>query len=95
MGLNRTPSHLELLGNFRIVTPLQQQIGDLLFPWTQANWLVFHPESPQECARHKLNPELIAGLFTRLAFTVKPIETNNVLPGARVDRTQAANRGSN
>jgi len=48
MGLYRTPGHLELPGNFRVVTALQQQIGDLLLPWTQPNWLVFHVSSSQE-----------------------------------------------
>jgi hypothetical protein len=48
MGLDRTPGHLQLFGNLRIVTALQQQIGDLLLPWTQPNGLVCHAVSPQE-----------------------------------------------
>jgi hypothetical protein len=42
MGLDRTPGHFQLFGNFRIVTALQQQIGDLLLPWAQPDGLVCH-----------------------------------------------------
>jgi len=31
--LDRAPGHFELRGNFRIVTALQQQLGNLLLPW--------------------------------------------------------------
>ena len=48
MGLHRTPGHFQLFGNLGIVTALQQQIGDLLLPWTQPNVLVCHAVSPQE-----------------------------------------------
>lgn len=48
MGLHRTPGHFELFGNLGVVTALQQQIGDLLLPWTQLNRLIFHASSPQE-----------------------------------------------
>jgi hypothetical protein len=55
MGLYRTPGHLELFGNFRIVTALQQQIGDLLFPWTQPNWLIFHVNSSSGVELHNID----------------------------------------
>lgn len=48
MGLDGAPGHFQLFSNFRIVTALQQQIGDLLLPWTQPNGLVCHASSPQE-----------------------------------------------
>jgi len=31
--LDSASSHFELRSNFPIVTALQQQLGDLLFPW--------------------------------------------------------------
>jgi hypothetical protein len=40
--LYRSPRHFELDGYFRIVTALQQQLGDLLFPRAQANRLLLH-----------------------------------------------------
>jgi hypothetical protein len=42
MGFNGAPGHFQLFGNLRIVAALQQQIGDLLLPWTQPYGLVGH-----------------------------------------------------
>jgi hypothetical protein len=33
VSLYRTTGHVELLGDFRVITALQQQFGDLLLPW--------------------------------------------------------------
>jgi hypothetical protein len=43
--LDRASGHLELRGNFSIVTALQQQLGDLLFPRAQPNRLFLHVDS--------------------------------------------------
>jgi hypothetical protein len=40
--LDRASGHFELRGNFGIVTALQQQLGNLLLPWAQANRLFLH-----------------------------------------------------
>lgn len=37
MCLDRAPGNVELLGDFLIAAPLQQQIDDLLFSCAQAN----------------------------------------------------------
>jgi hypothetical protein len=37
--LHRAPGHLQLLGNFIIVTALQEQFYDLLLPWPQLFFL--------------------------------------------------------
>ena len=52
MGLYGTPGHFQLFGNLRIVTALQQQIGDLLLPLTQPNVLIGHAVSPQVFQLH-------------------------------------------
>jgi hypothetical protein len=43
--LDRPTGHLELRSNFRIVTALQQQFRNLLFPGAQANRLFLHVSS--------------------------------------------------
>jgi len=45
MRLDRAAGHFELRRNFRIVTALQQQLCNLLFPWAQANRLFLHLSS--------------------------------------------------
>jgi hypothetical protein len=42
MSFNGPARHLELLGNLGVVTPLQQQFDDLLFPWAQPHSLILH-----------------------------------------------------
>jgi len=42
MGLDGAPGHLELFGNFCVVTAFQQQVGDLLLPWTEPNRRFLH-----------------------------------------------------
>jgi hypothetical protein len=42
MGLNRASRHLQFAGNLGIVAALQQEIGDLLLPRTQANGFLLH-----------------------------------------------------
>jgi hypothetical protein len=34
MSLHCAPRHFQLRGNLSVVTPLQQQLDDLLFAWT-------------------------------------------------------------
>jgi len=46
MGLHRATRHLELAGNLRVVTPLQEEFDNLLFPRTQPNGLLLHQTSP-------------------------------------------------
>jgi hypothetical protein len=45
MRLDCAPGHLELRSDFRVVTALQQQLGNLLLPWAQANRLFLHVTS--------------------------------------------------
>jgi hypothetical protein len=45
VGLDRAPGHFQLRRNFPIVTALQQQLGNLLFPWAQTNRLFLHVNS--------------------------------------------------
>jgi hypothetical protein len=50
---DRASGHIELRSNFGIVTALQQQIGNLLFPRAQANRLFLHFGSfPPELVTH-------------------------------------------
>jgi len=42
MCLDRTLSHIQLFRDFRVIAPLEQQVGDLPLPRTQANQLVLH-----------------------------------------------------
>jgi hypothetical protein len=42
VGLHRSPGHLELFSDFRIVTALKQQVSDLLFPRSESNWFIDH-----------------------------------------------------
>lgn len=46
MCLHGTPRHLELAGDLGVVASLQQQLDNLLFPWTQPNGGLFHQTSP-------------------------------------------------
>jgi len=46
MGLDGAPGHLELFGNFCVVTAFQQQVGDLLLPWTEPNRRFLHRPPP-------------------------------------------------
>jgi hypothetical protein len=57
MGLYRTPSHLELFRNFRIVTALQEQVDDLPLSRAQSNWFIFHPNSFRSA--YGIDPKLI------------------------------------
>jgi len=43
--LDCASGHFELRSNFRIVTALQQQLGNLLLPRAQANGLFLHVNS--------------------------------------------------
>jgi hypothetical protein len=45
VGLHGSASHVELLGNFRVITALQQQFRDLLLTRTQPDRLLAHPKS--------------------------------------------------
>jgi hypothetical protein len=45
VGLDRASGHFQLRGNFLIITALQQQLGNLLFPWAQTNRLFLHVNS--------------------------------------------------
>ncbi len=42
MRLNRALSHIQLFRDLRVVAPLEQQVGDLPLPRTQANQLILH-----------------------------------------------------
>jgi hypothetical protein len=42
MGLDGSPSHLELAGNFVVVATLQKQLDDLLFSMAQTDGLFAH-----------------------------------------------------
>ena len=42
MSFDGSAGHLQLFGNFGVVTTLQEQFYDLLFARTQANWLFLH-----------------------------------------------------
>lgn len=46
MSFHSTARHVELPGNFRVVTALQQQLGDLLFPKAQLDGLFLHVYLP-------------------------------------------------
>lgn len=42
MGLDSTPGHIELAGDFGVVTSLQEQFDDLLLSGTQPNGVLLH-----------------------------------------------------
>ena len=46
MGFHGTAGHVELFGNLRVVTALEQQFGNLPFPWAQLDELFRHVYSP-------------------------------------------------
>ena len=46
MRLDGASCHVELFGNFRIVTAFEQQIGDLLLSRTQVYGFDFHDLAP-------------------------------------------------
>jgi len=46
VGFHGTAGHVQLFGNFRVVTALEQQLGDLLFPWAQLDKLFLHIYPP-------------------------------------------------
>jgi hypothetical protein len=46
MSFHRSPRHLQLAGNFSVVTTLQKQLDDLLFTWAQPNRLFLHRFPP-------------------------------------------------
>jgi len=46
MSFYGSARHLELTGNFGVVTTLQEQLNDLLFARTQPNGLFFHDLTP-------------------------------------------------
>ena len=50
MRFDRTAGHFELLGNLRVVTALQQQLGNLLLPRPQANRPFLHAPPPISAA---------------------------------------------
>jgi hypothetical protein len=43
MSLDSSPRHLELTGDFGVVTTLQKQLYNLLFARTEPNGLLHHP----------------------------------------------------
>jgi hypothetical protein len=43
MSLHGSPRHLQLTGDFSIVTSLQKQFDNLLFARTEPNSLLLHP----------------------------------------------------
>lgn len=42
MRLDRSLGHVQIFSDFRIVTPLQKQLHDLLFPGSYVAELLFH-----------------------------------------------------
>jgi hypothetical protein len=46
MSFHSTPRHLQLICYFGVVTPLQKQVDDLLFAWTEPNSLLLHFSLP-------------------------------------------------
>jgi len=42
MRFHSSPRHVELRGNFGVVTTLQKQLDNLLFAWTEPNSLILH-----------------------------------------------------
>jgi hypothetical protein len=42
VGFHRSTGHLELFGDFRIVTALKQQFRDLLLSGSESNWFIDH-----------------------------------------------------
>ena len=64
MRFDRASGHIELCGNLGIVTALQQQVGNLLFPRAQANRLLLHFGS--------FPPELVNPRCTR-KFPTNPL----------------------
>jgi hypothetical protein len=73
--LDRASGHMELGSNFRIITALQQQFGNLLLPWAQANRLFLHFRSS---SRDEINNRRSPGIsfFTnpllKAPFAVQP-----------------------
>jgi len=46
MGFHGSPRHVELSGDFGVVTALQKQFDNLLFAWAEPNSLLLHPNPP-------------------------------------------------
>lgn len=46
MSFDGTPGHLEFFADFRVVTTLKQQIGNLLLAGCKPNRLICHVKSP-------------------------------------------------
>jgi len=42
MRFHRTLGNVQIVGDFRVVTSLEQQIDDLPFPWSHLAELLFH-----------------------------------------------------
>jgi hypothetical protein len=72
VGFNCALRHLEFAGNFRVVTPLQQEIGDLLLPRAQTN-----SRLPHGNYQKSLNPR------SKVADAMRPFHTHTFACGVR------------
>jgi hypothetical protein len=79
MGFHGTPGHVELFGNFRIVTALEQQLGDLLFPRAQLDKLFRHIHSPGD----EIITHAVKGSFAQIPCWKRPSPPNPEKNGIR------------
>jgi hypothetical protein len=73
MSLHGAPCHIELAGNFGIVTPLQQQIDNLLFARPQPNSLFLHSHFPLFLSLILPSPVERGGTFPKLIASTLPL----------------------
>jgi hypothetical protein len=46
MSLHGSPCHFQLGGDLGVITALQEQLNNLLLPWTEPNGLLLHSNLP-------------------------------------------------
>lgn len=56
MRLHRAPRHLELRGDFGVITALKKQLDNLPLARTQANGLLLHQTPSRVCQRRRHQP---------------------------------------
>jgi hypothetical protein len=77
---DRAPGHIELRGDFRIVTPLQQQIGNLLLSRAQTNRLFLHFGSfPPELVTRAAKGSVLTNPLLQAPFAVPATKEYKVL----------------
>jgi hypothetical protein len=89
--LHCSPGHLKLPGDLGVVTALEQQFGNLLFPGTQSDRSFFHCSSPGSMNVRRRSVQDYANIRAPVAHPVSGGPSKIIVISSKIHSTQNAN----